>query len=88
MHRYDYGRPWAIAQRFRALTREQLVGFFDEYIAPGSANRRRLSTHVFSASSAPATLIRARLEDDFYPPWPTAAAVLDLEELDEPSGKA
>lgn len=68
MRRYDYGRPWRSAARLRGVTRSQLLAFYDQYVSPDSPLPRRLSTHVFSASISPVTLVMDPVSDDFYPP--------------------
>ena len=44
MRRYDYDRPWRLAAQVRTITRAQLLAFFDTYLAPEGAQRRRLAT--------------------------------------------
>ena len=74
--RYDYGRPWRTAQRARAVTRAQLVAFFDRVLAPGAPEGRRLATHVFANRTAPSSLVRDTLTDEFYPPPPDCSSKL------------
>ena len=71
--RYDYGRPWRTARRVRAVTRAQLLAFYDQRLAPEAPGARRLATHVFAKGSAPSTLVKQSLTDDFYPPPPDRA---------------
>ena len=66
--RYDYGRPWRSAKRLRGVKRAGLLAFYDERIAPGAPDGRRLSTHVFSTKDAPSQLVEDPLPDDFFPP--------------------
>uniref|UniRef100_A0A7S4MAX7 Coenzyme PQQ synthesis protein F-like C-terminal lobe domain-containing protein n=1 Tax=Prymnesium polylepis TaxID=72548 RepID=A0A7S4MAX7_9EUKA len=68
IRRYDFQRPWSNAAKMRAVTREQLLAFFDAHVADGSPTRRRLSTHVFSQRMAPASLTVQPVADDFFPP--------------------
>ena len=78
--RYDYERPWRLAAQVRQITRAQLLAFFDTYLAPDGAERRRLATHVYSSRAAPRQLvIDAVSEVDgaeplYYPPptWGSA----------------
>ena len=49
------------------MTREQLLAFFDRKIAVGAPEARRLSTHVFSQSIAPAALTVEAVPDEYYP---------------------
>lgn len=65
--RYDYGRPWRVAQRVRKVSREQLLAFFDKYVAPGSPQSKRLTTQVFAQKAAPATLAVDELPGNYYP---------------------
>ena len=68
MRRYDYGRPWRSARRFRGVTRAGLLEFYDRAIAPGAVTVRRMSTHVFSRRAAPSTLRVDPIADEFFPP--------------------
>ncbi|KAL3896124.1 MAG: hypothetical protein SGPRY_013342 [Prymnesium sp.] len=70
--RYDYGRPWRTAKRAKKVRREQLLEFFDKFVASDGPELRRLSTHVFAKRDAPASLWAAGVEqgDDFWPAPP------------------
>jgi len=69
--RYDYGRPWRVAERLRGLNRAKLVAFYDSFIAPDGEQRRRLATHVYAMRGAPASPCVEPIRDDgFYPAWP------------------
>ena len=62
--RYDYERPWRVAAQLRALTRAQLLAFYDATIAAGGPERRRLTTMVFARAGAPSTLVQDSLAPD------------------------
>ena len=64
LRRYDYERPWRVAAQVRALTKAQLLDFFDARIAAGGAQRRRLATHVFAQGAAPRDRVRDALADE------------------------
>ena len=66
--RYDFERPWASAVKARRITARSLLELYDTYLAEGSPQRRRLSTHVFAPRMAPAhsKLTAQRAPDDFY----------------------
>jgi len=70
--RYDFGRPWRTAKRVRKVQREELVAFFDRFVAPGTPELRRLSTHVFARRAAPKALEdpSSALEDVYWPASP------------------
>ena len=69
LQRYDFERPWNNAAKVQRITQQQLLQFFDTYVADGSPTRKRLSTHVFSQRMAPAELTVQQLKvDDFYAP--------------------
>ena len=51
--RFDFERPWRESAAARKLTKRQLLDFFDARIATGGSLRCRLSTHVFSYTTAP-----------------------------------
>ena len=59
--RYDYERPWRVAAQLRALTRAQLLAFFDATIAASGTERRRLTTMVFARAGAPSELVQDSL---------------------------
>ena len=66
--RYDYGRPWRNAARVRRVTKQQVLDFYDAYIAPaGSPQMRRLTTQVFAKAAAPSKLVTQMPADEFYP---------------------
>jgi len=80
MRRYDYSRPWRKAEIIRGITREQLVAFFDRYIAPDAPESRWLATHVFSKAAAAKEgelVVDEVDEDSFYPPTPDKFADLE-----------
>lgn len=68
IQRYDFQRPWANARKVQGLTREQLLGFFDRYVAAGGSSRRCLSTHVFPGGAAGDQLSVQSVPDEYWPP--------------------
>ena len=77
--RYDYARPWRVAERLKELSRSQLVAFYDEHLAATAPNRRRLATHIFSQAAAPETplveAVTSGVAADEY--WPTPPDRID-----------
>ena len=60
MRRYDYDRPWRLAAQVRTITRAQLLAFFDTYLAPEGAQRRRLTLTLTLTLVLALTLTRTR----------------------------
>ena len=73
LRRYDYGRPWRVAEKIRRLRKAELLALWDDCIAPGGRRRRPLGTHIFPLGDAPAELRRDPIggadeaDDEFWP---------------------
>ena len=73
LRRYDYGRPWRVAEKIRRLRKAELLALWDDCIAPGGRRRRPLVTHIFPLGDAPAELRLDPIggadeaDDEFWP---------------------
>lgn len=68
--RFDFDRPARLVRVLETIDKEQLIAFFDEHIAEGAPQLRRLSTHVYRASDAPRQLLdlsEFQARTDFWP---------------------
>ena len=60
------------------MSRADLLAFFDRKLAPGAPEGRRLATHVFAKSAAPAALVADAIADEYYPPPPDRSSDLQI----------
>ena len=73
LRRYDYGRPWRVAEKIRRLRKAELLALWDDRIEPGGCRRRPLVTHIFPLGDAPAELRLDPIggadeaDDEFWP---------------------
>ena len=93
--RYNFNRDELEVKELQKLTREDIVKFFDDYIATNGTEKKKISTHVISQLTSEDDGKSSDVEVDFadiqihnanvfkfsLPLFPTVQPFLDINEL-------